>query len=114
MTAPIDTIPKPGSSSPSSSSVRAAPRPAGLVFDAASSLDRRAKPTPDAPVRPRIAIAAKAPPNAATPQVERDARRRGRASRASPMTPPSPVGSGQLPGAGKSEASAAAAATPTT
>ena len=90
-----------------------APAPSGLPFDGASSARRaRAKPTPEAAVRARIASAAKAAPNAAMPQVEPGDRRRGRASRASPTTPPRPVGSGQLPGAGSSEARAAAAATP--
>ena len=115
MKAPTETIPKPGSSSPSSSSERGAARAPGFALCGPwSACWRWAKPTPEAAVRERIAMTAKVAPNTVMPQVERDARRRGSASSASPTTPPSPVGRGQLPGAGSSEASAAAQAMPTT
>src|SRR6202044_1594244 len=69
-------------------------------------------PTPEAAARPRRAVAARLQPTAIVAHGETGSTRRGIARTASPTTPPRPVGSGQLPGAGSRDASPAAAITP--
>jgi hypothetical protein len=69
-------------------------------------------PTPAAAASPRMESPARQAPRTTVAQVETGRARRGIERTASPTTPPRPVGSGQLPGVGSSDANAAAAITP--